>query len=86
MPNHTEAVNILMKELIDMHIVSSLDEIEGVGHRIVHGGSEFTDSVVLNDDVIKMSDEQIYIPEGELLNEYRDLITDLNQISQSIKF
>ena len=52
-PNHTEAVNILMKELIDMHIVSSLDEIEGVGHRIVHGGSEFTDSVVLNDDVIK---------------------------------
>ena len=52
-PSHTEAVSILMKELIDMHILSSLNEIEGVGHRIVHGGDEFTESVVLNEDVIK---------------------------------
>ncbi len=52
-PTHTEAVDTLMKELLDMNIVSSLDEIEGVGHRIVHGGSEFTESVVLNDDVVK---------------------------------
>ncbi len=52
-PTHTEAVDTLMRELLDMNIVSSLDEIEGVGHRIVHGGSEFTESVVLNDDVVK---------------------------------
>lgn len=52
-PTHTEAVNILMEELLNMNIVSSLDEIEGVGHRIVHGGSEFTESVVLNDEVVK---------------------------------
>ena len=52
-PSHTEAVSILMKELIDMHILSSLNEIEGVGHRIVHGGDEFTESVVLNEDIIK---------------------------------
>lgn len=51
--DHSIAVDCLMKDLIDMHIVSSLDEIEGVGHRIVHGGSEFTTPVILTDEVIE---------------------------------
>ncbi len=41
-----------MEELINMGIISSLDEIEGVGHRMVHGGQEFTESVVLTEDVL----------------------------------
>ena len=51
--DHSVAVQILMNELIDMGIISSLDEIEGVGHRMVHGGQEFTESVVLTEDVLE---------------------------------
>ena len=51
--DHSVAVRILMNELIDMGIISSLDEIEGVGHRMVHGGQEFTESVVLTEDVLE---------------------------------
>ena len=50
--DHSIAVKILMEELINMGIISSLDEIEGVGHRMVHGGQEFTESVVLTEDVL----------------------------------
>ena len=50
--DHSVAVKILMEELINMGIISSLDEIEGVGHRMVHGGQEFTESVLLTEDVL----------------------------------
>ena len=50
--DHSVAVKALMEELINMNIISSLDEIEGVGHRMVHGGQEFTESVVLTEDVL----------------------------------
>lgn len=53
LPDHPVAVDTLINELINMNIVSSLDEIEGVGHRILHGGDEFSAPVVLNEDVIK---------------------------------
>ncbi len=51
--DHSVAVKILIDELIDMKIIGSLDEIEGVGHRMVHGGQEFTESVVLTEDVLE---------------------------------
>lgn len=51
MPTHSEAVNYLINDLLSMGIVSSLDEIEGVGHRILHGGDEFSAPVVLNEEV-----------------------------------
>lgn len=52
-PTHTVAVEMLLEKLIQLEIVSSLDEIEGVGHRVVHGGETFTDSVLITDEVIK---------------------------------
>ena len=42
-----------MEELIGLKIINSLEEIDGVGHRMVHGGQEFTESVVLTEDVLK---------------------------------
>ncbi len=57
LPDHNVAVNKLMEELINMNIISSLDEIEGVGHRIVHGGAEFSKSVVLDDEVLSRIDK-----------------------------
>lgn len=52
MPDHSVAVRILLEELINLKIINSLNEIEGVGHRIVHGGQEFTSSVVLDDEIL----------------------------------
>lgn len=50
--DHSVAVSKLIDELLENKIVNSLEEIEGVGHRILHGGSEFTESLILNEDVL----------------------------------
>ena len=55
--NHKEATNLLLDDLVKREIVSSLDEIKGVGHRIVQGGDYFSDSVIVDDDVIAKIDE-----------------------------
>lgn len=51
--DHAEAVQMMLDDLIDRKIINSLDEIEGVGHRIVHGGTRFTKSAVITDEVLK---------------------------------
>ncbi len=51
--DHTKAVDILLKKLKEMHIVESLDEIGGVGHRIVNGKDLFDRSVIVNDEVME---------------------------------
>ena len=57
LPDHKVAFEILIKELLDNKIVSSLDEIKGVGHRVAQGGSYFKKSEVATDDVIAKVDE-----------------------------
>lgn len=52
-PDHKIAVDLLLFKLIDLNILKSIDEIDGVGHRVVHGGEKFSDSVVITDEVIK---------------------------------
>ncbi|WP_458412223.1 acetate kinase [Schinkia sp. CFF1] len=56
-PNHAVAVKMLLDKLIGLGIVSSLDEINGIGHRVVHGGEKFSDSVLITDEVIETIDE-----------------------------
>ncbi len=51
--NHSEAVQVLIDELLKNNIVESLDEIKGVGHRVLHGGEKYSDSVLIDDEVIK---------------------------------
>lgn len=53
LPTHVDAVNILLDKLTDLNIISSLDEINGVGHRIVQGKDVFKESVLVNDDVME---------------------------------
>ena len=50
-PSHKEAVDFLLKVLVDEDIVDSLDAIKGVGHRVVHGGEAFKDSVLIDAQV-----------------------------------
>ena len=50
--DHEDAVNALLKELLEQGVINSLDEIKTVGHRIVHGGNLYSSSVIMNDRVI----------------------------------
>lgn len=52
MKDHTSSVKILLDELINYKVIKSYDEIEGVGHRLVHGGDKYTQSVLITEDVI----------------------------------
>lgn len=52
-PNHDIAVSLLLEKLIEFEIINSYNEIDGVGHRVVHGGEEFSDSVILTSEIIK---------------------------------
>lgn len=56
-PDHTVAVQMLLAKLITNGIVQSLDEIDGVGHRVVHGGEKFNDSVIIDDMVLAEIEE-----------------------------
>ena len=55
--DHKQAFELLIKELIDNKIVESLDEIKGIGHRIVQGGSYFDKTVTATEDVISKIEE-----------------------------
>lgn len=59
MPDHTAAVKYVIEKLTDpeVGVVGSLDEIDAVGHRIVHGGEKFNTSVIITDEVIKAIEE-----------------------------
>ena len=55
MPTHKEAIKVVLDALVDKEQVAikSMKEIDAVGHRIVHSGEVFNDSVLLTDDVMK---------------------------------
>ena len=59
MKNHTQAVQYVIEKLTDKEVgvISSLEEIDAVGHRVVHGGEKFASSVVITDDIIKAIEE-----------------------------
>jgi acetate kinase len=59
MPTHTEAVKMVLEALVNEKtgVLKSLDEIDAVGHRIVHGGEAFKQSVVITDEVLKSVEE-----------------------------
>lgn len=58
-PEHTEGVKFIFSLLTDPEIgvIKSLDEIDAVGHRMVHGGEKFSQSVVITPEVIKAFEE-----------------------------
>lgn len=51
-PDHDVAVKMLLRKLTDLGIIQSLDEIQGIGHRVVHGGETFNDSAQITDEVL----------------------------------
>ena len=68
MPTHSEAIAATLEILQDAEVgvIKSVDEIDAVGHRVLHGGMEFFDSCIINDEVIKAIKK--CIPLGPLHN------------------
>ena len=68
MPTHSEAIAATLDILVDPvdGVIKSIDEIDAVGHRVLHGGMEFSDSCIINDEVIKAIEK--CIPLGPLHN------------------
>ena len=55
LPTHTEAINAVIEKLTckEHGVIESLSEIKAIGHRFVHGGPDFSESVLITDDVLK---------------------------------
>ena len=68
MPSHSEAIAAVLDILVDPvdGVIKSVDEIDAVGHRVLHGGMEFSDSCIVNDAVIAAIEK--CIPLGPLHN------------------
>ena len=60
MPNHTEAMKAVVEALVHTEhgCITSMSEIEAVGHRAVHGGQYFSQSVILTDEVYEILDKK----------------------------
>ncbi|MBQ6894047.1 MAG: acetate kinase, partial [Clostridia bacterium] len=59
MKDHSDAIKMVLEALTDANhgVISSMDEISAVGHRVVHGGEKFNKSFIINDDVKKALEE-----------------------------
>ena len=55
MENHAVALKLVVEKLLDKEVgcINSMDEIEAVGHRVVHGGAFFSESMLLTDEVLE---------------------------------
>ena len=68
MPSHSEAIAAVLDILVDPEngVIKSTDEIDAVGHRVLHGGMEFSESCIIDDACIKAIEK--CIPLGPLHN------------------
>ena len=59
MPSHKEAMELVLKAMLDPEkgAIKSVDEIGAVGHRVLHSGEDFKQSVVIDDEVIKICEK-----------------------------
>lgn len=65
LPNHSEATKLVVDTLLDANVgcLTSVDEIEAIGHRVVHGGAFFTESVLVTDEVMDILEKCVaYAP------------------------
>ncbi len=89
MPDHTKAVKLVLDALTDPScgVISSLSEIDAVGHRIVHGGEKFSKSVLIDDEVLKAIEDcndlaPLHNPANLIgVNSCRELMPDVPMVA-----
>ena len=59
MPTHTEAIKMVLDALVNPStgVLKNLDEVEAIGHRVLHGGAKISDSCIINDEVLSVIEE-----------------------------
>lgn len=83
MNSHSDAVKILIDKILELGIINSLEEIGGVGHRVVHGGSLYDCSVLITDkvmdDIIGLSDlAPLHNPANAIcINAFREVLPNV---------
>lgn len=50
--NHTEAVQTMLEELLENQFISDVSDIKGIGHRVLHGGEFYAESVIIDEEVL----------------------------------
>lgn len=86
-PDQEAAVSLLIKLLKQLHVVEDLNEIVGVGHRVVNGGEYFKDSTIINkDNLQKIYDLKDYAPlhnpaEGRGIEAFMNVLPDVPQVA-----
>lgn len=86
-PNHAEAVKKLLEALTSSGVIESLKDINAVGHRVVHGGERFSDSVKITDEVIQIIDEvselaPLHNPANLTgINAFKDILPDIPMVA-----
>ena len=89
MPTHKEAIEAVMAILVDPQdgVIKSVDEIDAVGHRVVHGGEKFASSVLITDEVMKALEEctpfaPLHNPANIIgINACRDVMGDVPMVA-----
>jgi acetate kinase len=84
--NHNVAVKMLLERLIALKIIASYDEIEGVGHRVVHGASVITDSCIITDKEIAVLESIVelgplhLIPNLTGIKAFREVLPNIKHV------
>lgn len=60
-PSHQFAVDYLLNFLLERKLIASLDEIDGVGHRVAHGGESFDDSALIDEKVLSIIEKLSFL-------------------------
>lgn len=85
--DHSVAVKYLIDELLGNNIISSLDDIDGIGQRVVHGGTKFANSVIINDEVMEAIEEcvdlaPLHNPANIIgINAFKDALPNTPQVA-----
>ncbi len=85
--NHEDAVNAMLDELLRLEVINDINDIIGSGHRVVHGGETFEDSVLITDEVVEKIDElselaPLHNPANLMgINAFREQLPDVPHVA-----
>ena len=85
--DHGVAVKILCDELLANKVINSLDEIESIGHRVVHGGEKYKESVVIDNEVISLVESlkdlaPIHVPANLIgIRAFQELVPNAKEVA-----
>lgn len=89
LPDHKAALDLVIKSIVDPEIgaIKSVKEIGAVGHRVVHGGEDFSESVLIDDEVMKVIEKNVELaplhnpPNIIGINACKELMPEVPQVA-----